>query len=71
MKDSSFYDKLFKGLGDAVADIREKVVEEPWFGRAVIERESLTIQLPEAKEAQPVDCAAPERDHEAEQDIDR
>lgn len=71
MKNSSFYDQLVKGLGDAIADVRTKVVEEPWFGRAVTERESLTLEWPEAKEAQPIDCASPERDHGPEPDIDR
>ena len=71
MKDPSFFDQLLKGVGDALVDVREKVVEEPWFGRAVTERESLTIEWPEAKEAQSIDCASLERNHEPEQDIDR
>ena len=29
----SFIDNLTAGFGDAVADIRHKVVEEPWYGR--------------------------------------
>ncbi len=32
---SSLLDEFLRGFGDAVADIRQKVVEEPWFGRAV------------------------------------
>ncbi len=30
-----FWDELFANIGDAVADIRQKVVEEGWFGRAI------------------------------------
>jgi hypothetical protein len=71
MKNQSLYDKLAKGIGDAIVDVREKVVEEGWYGRVVNERESLTVQWPEAKEAQAIDCATPGRDHEPEQDIDR
>ena len=32
---SKFSDELWKGLGDAVNDIRHKVVEEPMWGREV------------------------------------
>jgi len=35
---ADFMDELAKGFGDAVADIRQKVVEEPWFGRAVTDQ---------------------------------
>jgi hypothetical protein len=38
MKQSSVFEQLQKGIGDAVADIREKVVEEGYFGRAVTDR---------------------------------
>ena len=74
MKNQSLYDQIIGGIGNAIADIREKVVEEPWFGRTVTERESsLTIEWPEAREAQPIECAEPERDHkqEQEQELDR
>jgi len=71
MRNQSLYEQITKGIGDAIVDIREKVVEEPWFGRSVTERESLTIEWPEAKEAQSIDCAEPEQGHEHEQDMDR
>lgn len=29
----TLWDQLLAGTGDAIADIREKLVEEPWFGR--------------------------------------
>lgn len=32
---SSLLDEFLRGFGNAVADIREKVIEEPWYGRAV------------------------------------
>jgi hypothetical protein len=38
MPKPTFAEQLWNGLADVVADIREKVVEEPWFGRAVTER---------------------------------
>ena len=31
----SFWGGLFDAIGDAIADVRHKVVEEGWFGRAV------------------------------------
>lgn len=49
---NEFLEDLMQGFGDAVADIREKVVEEPWFGRVVTERGEAP-QWPEAREAEP------------------
>jgi hypothetical protein len=51
----TLYDELTKGLADAIVDIREKVVEEPWFGRVVTERETADINIgwPEPREVQP------------------
>ncbi len=37
MEKDTFAEQLWKGLGDAVRDIREKGVEEPWYGRALTE----------------------------------
>jgi hypothetical protein len=48
-KDASLYDKFAKGIADAVADIREKVVEEPMYGRALSERDA-GPQGPQAQE---------------------
>lgn len=50
MAKEGFLDELYKGLGNAVSDIREKVVEEPWYGRVVNERQPEAPQWPEAKE---------------------
>lgn len=33
MTKSSLFDQLLQAFGGAVADVREKVVEEPWFGK--------------------------------------
>jgi hypothetical protein len=53
MREEKFFDRLTKGIADAVADIREKVVEEPMWGRALSERESATPQWPQAREEPP------------------
>ena len=31
----TLWDQLIAGTGNAIADIREKLVEEPWYGRAL------------------------------------
>ena len=49
MKNASAFDQLQKGVGDAIADIREKVVEEGFFGRAVTDK-GQGLQWPEAQE---------------------
>ena len=49
MKQSSVFEQLQKGIGDAVADIREKVVEEGYFGRAVTDK-GQGLEWPDAKE---------------------
>ena len=36
MAESNF-DRLWESVAEAVKDVREKVVEEPWFGRALTE----------------------------------
>lgn len=53
MAERGFFEQLSKGFADAIADIREKVVEEPWFGRVVTERESEGPQWPQAQEPEP------------------
>jgi hypothetical protein len=65
MRNESFFDKLTKGLGDAVADIREKVVEEPWYGRVL--NEPMTA-WPQAREVQP---ELGEHDRATDRDMDR
>jgi hypothetical protein len=46
------FDELWNGMVDAIADIREKVVEEPMWGRAVTERGEAP-QWPQAQEPEP------------------
>lgn len=29
------WDQLIDGMGDTITDIREKLVEEPWYGRTL------------------------------------
>jgi hypothetical protein len=52
MPDETFLDELAKGFGDAVKDIREKLVEEPMWGRSLSGPEAAP-QWPEAQEPQP------------------
>jgi hypothetical protein len=56
-------DQFYKGIGDAVKDIREKVVEEPWYGR--------TLTGPEAEAPQWLRAMRPENERSAEQEHDR
>lgn len=76
---SRFSDELWKGLGDAMSDIRHKAVEEPWFGREVtgnhehqaepeLDNERLWGSSTHHMEPEP---AAYEREHEPDIDIDR
>jgi hypothetical protein len=63
----SLYEEITKGIADAIVDIREKAVEEPWFGRVVTEREvtELNFGWPERPDAAP-EPAEREQDHERE-----
>lgn len=47
---STAWHQLSQGLGDAIADIRQKVVEEPWFGRAVTDGDGTAPQLAQSQE---------------------
>jgi hypothetical protein len=51
MRNQSTFEQLFRGVGDALADIRERAVEEPWFGKIVTERGD-GPHWPEAMEAE-------------------
>ena len=53
MSSQSFSEQLWNGIGDAIADIREKAVEEPWFGRVVTERGD-AMEWPQAQEPEPM-----------------
>jgi hypothetical protein len=52
MARESFSEQLWNGLGDAIADIRQKVVEEPMWGRAVTNGPE-RLQWPEPQEPEP------------------
>jgi hypothetical protein len=69
----TLWEQFSKGFADAVADIREKVVEEPWYGRVVTERDASAPQWPQAREEQLIEPVEPERDLDCDKDkgIDR
>jgi hypothetical protein len=52
MAQNSFSDQLWNGLADAVSDIRQKVVEEPMWGRAVTDGPE-GPRWPEARDEEP------------------
>jgi hypothetical protein len=71
MANQSLWEEFSRGFGDAIADIREKVVEEPWYGRVVTDRDTAP-QWPEARSAEPaLGSVTHEREHAQEQEIDR
>jgi hypothetical protein len=76
MSRQSFSDQLWNGLGNGVADIREKFEEAMW-GRAVTDR-SEGPRWPEALEEQPsfgssthIREVEPEREQAQDIDLDR
>jgi hypothetical protein len=71
MADDKLFDELFKGLGNAITDIRQKVVEEPMYGRAVTEQEPQAPQWPEAKEQPSQEREGPEQKKEQTQELER
>jgi hypothetical protein len=71
MANESLFEELYKGVGNAVSDIREKVVEEGWYGRVVNERQAEVPQWPEAKEQVSQEVQAPEQNKEHTPDLER
>jgi len=71
MANESFLDELVKGFGNAVADVREHVVEEGWYGRIVNERQPEAPQWPQAIEQAAPEVQAPEQQHEQTPDLER
>ena len=71
MANESFLDELYKGLGNAITDIRQKVVEEPMYGRVVTEQEPQARQWPEAKEQSWQEREAPEQKKEQTPELER
>jgi hypothetical protein len=66
----SISDEFFNGIANAVDDIRQKVVEEPFFGRAVTETGPQQPRWPEARELAQEREREPDRDTR-EPDLDR
>jgi hypothetical protein len=71
MANESLFDELYKGLGNAISDIREKVVEEPMWGRVVNERQPEAPQWPEAREQASPEIQAPEQSREQTPELER
>jgi hypothetical protein len=63
-----FSEALWQGLSDAVTDIRQKVVEEPMYGRAVTDGPG-QLEWPEPQ-APALGSLTHERELEPQQDID-
>jgi hypothetical protein len=71
MADRNLFDQLSKGIADAVTDIRQKVVEEPYFGRAVTEgRDDAMPQWPQAQEQESEKDKELGLEQEPEEEID-
>jgi len=75
MPGQSFSDELWQGLGNAIDDIRQKVVEEPMWGRSM--GDDNAPRWPEAQEPEPsfgssthIREIEPEPERQQEQDID-
>lgn len=76
----SLIDEFIEGVGNAVRDVREKVVEEAWFGKAVtdniapsqhVEGQEPAMALGSSKHVKEID-PGPRRDHpEPEPGLDR
>jgi hypothetical protein len=72
MSNQSFSEQLWNGLGDAITDIRQKVVEEPMWGRSLGENDAPS--WPQAQEPEPSfgsSTHSREIEPEQAQDIDR
>lgn len=74
---SKFADELWQGLGNAIEDVRQKVVEEPMYGRAVTDGQE-SPRWPEAREVEPSFGSSthtrdvePEREPAQDIDLDR
>jgi len=48
----TFSEELWQGLGNAITDIRQKVVEEPMYGRAVTDTPE-RLEWPEGQGPEP------------------
>jgi hypothetical protein len=71
MANQNLLDELYSGLGNAINDIREKVVEEPMWGRVVNERQAEIPQWPQAQDQVSQEVQAPEQNKEPDQGLER
>lgn len=78
MREQSFFDELTTGFGNAVDDIRQRVVEEPMWGRAVTGGQDNEPHWPEAREPEPSFGSStqsrdmePQREQSQDIDLDR
>jgi hypothetical protein len=77
MPRQSFFDELTQGFGNAVADIRQKVVEEPMYGRAVTDRDAAPEWPPAQEPEQAFGSSThsremePTREQAQDMDLDR
>jgi len=70
MARQTFSEEIWQGLGNAVTDIRQKVVEEPMYGRSVTDGPQ-QLQWPEPQEPGPsFGSQTHTREIEREQDVD-
>jgi len=51
MPKQTLSEELWQSLGDAITDIREKAVEEPWWGRSLSDNDAAP-QWPQAQQEQ-------------------
>jgi hypothetical protein len=69
MEKETLGEQLWNGLGDAITDIRQKVIEEPMYGRAVTDGPE-HLQWPEGQEPEPsLGSRTHTREIEQQQDI--
>jgi hypothetical protein len=70
MAREKFSEELWRGLGNAIDDIRQKVVEEPMYGRVVTDGPE-QLQWPEPQERGPsLGSRTHNREVEREPDVD-
>ena len=61
-------DSFVEAFGKAVSDVREKLVEEPWFGRPVTKGHEGTRSMAEALGWEEPKARDVQRTHDEEQD---
>ena len=64
MAEDSWIADLYESMGDGVADVRQKVVEEGYFGRAVTQ---LDVDAPQCDGPQWPETSEPEQQQQPEE----